>query len=97
MFALAKRRQNKVRIIEAEVGRPTHRARPGAHPAPERQLGMALEAPLHDLTSNAPGRTVVLIVLEEAIEHIHVAEIAEGLGRGTKFYVIVRRSGCRRE
>ena len=46
VLALDQRRQDEAVVVEAEVGRPAHRPRPRAHPAPERLLGVALEPPL---------------------------------------------------
>src|SRR5882762_3322541 len=57
---------------------------------------MSFEAPFDDLSISAPVRAVVLIVLEEAIEHVHVPEVAERFGRCAELDVIVRRRrrGC---
>ena len=95
VFALNQRRQDVFRIIKAKIRRLAHRPRPRTNPSPERYLRMPLEAPLRSLAVHATSRAVVLVVLEEAIEHVHVAHKANSLGRSAELNEIVWRCRCR--
>ncbi|NBN88309.1 MAG: hypothetical protein EBV32_04385 [Proteobacteria bacterium] len=51
---------------------------------------MALEAPFRRLSIQTAGCAVVLVVLEELSQHVHVAHVTEGLTTGAQFDVIIR-------
>jgi len=88
-LTMVQRRKNEPVVLEAVIGGLAQRPRPRAHPPPEGILGVTLESPLDapERTTLRPPETlaldgVALIVLEEASEHVHVAELAEGFARG---------------
>lgn len=96
VLALDQTRQFEATVFVPDVARATHGARPRGHPSPERLLRVPAETPLRSAATlrgpRTPEARVVTRVLEEAREHVHEPEPAEGVARRPEFYVIVGRS-----
>ncbi len=95
MLDFFERRECKWAIVEPEIGRAAHCTRPAAHPPPERKFRMSLEPPtVRGAHIAAPGAAVVQVVAEEPVQHVHVAQVAQGLGGRSELDVVVRGGGC---
>ncbi len=93
--SFARRAAQRERTVEVpEVRGPPHRPRPRREPPPECPLRVRLEEPLG---AEAGGMEGVLVALEERAEHVHAAQIAQGLRRRAELDVIVGRRGGRAE